>query len=76
MTRAKIDWLFSDLCAEMGFCLPPEKQARLTEEPPDTVDAFTYAVFVAEGLNPLADRQLWSQVRERVTAYFAAGSTR
>ena len=44
--------LLYELCTELGFCLPPEAQAHLIEDPPDSVDAFTDAVLVAEGLDP------------------------
>ena len=67
----RIDGLLAELCTDLGFCLPPEAQARLAETPPATVDAFTDAVFVEEGWDPVhADPQLRMQVRERVSRYF------
>jgi hypothetical protein len=41
------------------------------EHPPDGVDAFADAIFVAEGLDPsAADTLVWNQVRDRIGAYF------
>jgi hypothetical protein len=69
--------LLDDLCVDLGFCLPPRERERLLTSPPATVDAFTDAVFVAEGMNPeLADRHLWRQVRSRVAKTFARASSR
>jgi hypothetical protein len=71
MSRTKIQQLLDRLCTELGFCLSAEQQSGLLADPPSTVDAFTDAVFVAEGLNPnLADRHLWRQVRDRVSQCF------
>jgi hypothetical protein len=71
LTRAETESLLSKLCIELGFCLPPEDDARLIESPPDTVEAFTDAVFIAEGLNPeYAERHLYRQVRDKVAEAF------
>lgn len=53
-SRIDVGHLLYELCTELGFCLPPEAQARLIEDPPDSVDAFTDAVIVAEGMDPAA----------------------
>jgi hypothetical protein len=45
--------LLVDLCAKLGYCLPPDDQRRIADDPPETVDAFTDAVVSAEGLDPL-----------------------
>lgn len=66
----RITYLLGELCVELGFCLPPDEQARLQNEPPEDIDAFMDAVFRAEGLDPLADRQLRRQVRARVAGCF------
>jgi hypothetical protein len=64
-------WLLTSLCSELGFCLPPEARARLTATPPLDVDAFTAAVFQAEGLDPAAaDRRLYRRVRALVAGAF------
>ena len=63
--------LLNDLCVELGFCLPPAGQLRLTQHPPRDVRAFADAVFLAEGLDgELADRRLYRQVRDMVAAAF------
>jgi hypothetical protein len=33
--------LLDDLCAKLGYCLPPDDQRRIVDDPPDAVDAFT-----------------------------------
>ncbi len=71
MKRTRIEQLLDKLCVEMGFCLSPAEQSRIVASPPGSVEAFTDAIFVAEGLDPhLADRHLWRQVRDRVAQHF------
>jgi hypothetical protein len=63
--------LLSKLCVDLGFCLPPDEIARFQDTPPESVDEFTDAVFVAEGLDPVdSDTTLRRQVRDRVAAAF------
>ena len=63
--------LLEELCRTFGFCLPPEERARLRADPPNTPEAFTDAVFTAEGLDPaLGDRKLWKSVHGRVVRAF------
>jgi hypothetical protein len=65
--EARTSFLLDALCAEFGFCLPPSEQDKLIATPPETADAFTDAVFAAEGFDPgSADRRLWTLMRERV----------
>ena len=66
----QIAYLLDGLCVDLGFCLPPDERARLQDNPPEDIDAFTDEVFRAEGLEPLADRQLRRQVRARVAECF------
>jgi hypothetical protein len=61
LTAQQADFLLSDLCITLGFCLPPHVRKQLTYDAPVGVDEFTRAVFVAEGLNPSADRKLFSR---------------
>ena len=59
--------LLDRLCVEQGFCLPPAHAHRLVESPPADVEAFTDAVFRAEGLDPrTADRALYRDVRNTI----------
>lgn len=68
---SEVESLLSALCVELGFCLPPAENARLTSNPPTNVLEFTRAVFRAEGLEiELADLHLVRQVRERVAKAF------
>jgi len=51
--------------------LPPEDQQRIINDPPTSVDAFTDAVVVAEGLDPvLMATEQRQQVRGLVAAAF------
>ena len=71
MKRSATELLLDRLCTELGFCLPPTERARLEASPPTSVQAFTDAVFVAEGIDPeLADKHLWRQVRDRMAEHF------
>ncbi len=58
--------LLDDLCADLGFCLPPSERLRLREAPPTSVDAFTDAVFRAEGMDPRLHTAQRRQVRDRI----------
>jgi hypothetical protein len=69
MSATRVDRLLSELCVDLGFCLPPEDQERLRDSPPSTIDAFTDAVFIAEGMDPLVPPQLRKQVRARDQAF-------
>jgi hypothetical protein len=66
--------LLDESCVDLGFCLPPEARVRLQGAPPGDVDAFTDAVFVAEGLDPRLDKRLRRHVRERVVRHFGANA--
>jgi hypothetical protein len=66
----KIEVLLSELCVELGFCLPPQEITRLQKNPPRDIESFTKAVFEAEGMDAGANRQLLRQVQERVAAHF------
>lgn len=70
LTSVKANALLAALCVKLGFCLSPEEQSRLSQSPPRTIDAFTDAVFQAEGMNPNAESQLWQQVRAVVARAF------
>jgi hypothetical protein len=72
MSSAQVEALLYELCAVLGFCLPPDEQAQLRESPPTDVDAFTDAVIRAEGLDPHADIPLHMRrdIRSRVAEHF------
>jgi hypothetical protein len=77
MNRQDVESLLRELCVDLGFCLPPDRNERLVDSPPDDVDAFTDAVFIAEGLDPsLIEKGLRGQVRHRVErAFYTAAMT-
>ena len=43
-------FLLSELCVQLGLCLPAEARRTLVEQPPSDAASFTAAVFAAEGL--------------------------
>ena len=63
--------LLNDLCVRLGYCLPPDDQQRIIDNPPISVDAFTDAVVVAEGLDPvLMATEQRQEIRRIVAAAF------
>jgi hypothetical protein len=74
LSPSQVAALLYDLCVDYGFCLPPQENERLKAEPPTEVDAFTDAVFVAEGMDPSGDLHLRRLVKKRVAkAFWDAG---
>jgi hypothetical protein len=74
LSPKQVEALLYELCVVLGFCLPPDTNARLAQEPPADVDTFTDAVIQAEGLDPYADipLHLRRDVRARVARHFKA----
>ena len=71
LETAEVESLLSKLCIELGFCLPPEHENRLIENPPAIIEEFTDAVFRLEGLNAqFAERHLYRQVRDKIAQAF------
>jgi len=70
----QVEPLLYDLCVKYGFCLHPDDQEKLTNDPRDTIDGFTDAVYLAEGADrdshPKA-RRVYELVRARVAEAFA-----
>jgi hypothetical protein len=76
LSAQEAESLLSELCTRLGFCLPPDAQRRLRENPPADVLGFTDAVFIAEGMDPsTADRKLHRQVRAVVAEAFRRSET-
>jgi hypothetical protein len=73
MTSSEVLQLLARLCTQYGFCLPVAARRRIADQLPHDPTAFTEAVFVAEGLDPLtADRHLYRQIRTVVADTFRA----
>jgi hypothetical protein len=72
MSPAHVEKLLYELCVVLGFCLPPDAQIKLQNDPPTDADAFTDAVIRAEGLDPYADvpLHLLRDVKARVAKHF------
>jgi hypothetical protein len=62
-TEAEVGQLLDDLCVRLGFCLSPDAKRRLVQSPPGDVDAFTDAVFAAEGMDGRTRKELHRKVR-------------
>jgi hypothetical protein len=71
LNQSQVERLLDELCVRLGFCLPPNDQRRLQASPPTEVEAFTDAVFVAEGMDPRGHPNLRKQVVACVAAHFA-----
>jgi len=67
-----VQHLLDELCADLGFSLPAREQARLRQRPRFDADAFTDAVFVAEGMDPRLYPHLRSLVQARVEGWLPA----
>lgn len=72
MPPEKIEALLYELCVVLGFCLPPDAQAKLKSDPPRDADEFADAVIRAEGLDPYADISLHLRrdVRNRAAKHY------
>ncbi len=71
LTPLHVSRLLGDLCVQLGFCLPPDSQLALQQNPPADPNSFTDAVFTAEGIDPAtADRHLYRQVRGMIRDAF------
>lgn len=65
-----IELLLEELCSELGFCLPEEARARLATAPVEDVEAFTDAVFAAEGMDSvLVEKRLRREVYDCVSRH-------
>ena len=74
MSSQQFEQLLSELCVDLGFCLPPDVQARLMADAPSDPDEFTDAVVRAEGLDPGVDISIRVRrdIRARVVRHFRA----
>ncbi len=74
----RITYLLDELCVELGFCLPPDERARLQNKPPESIDAFTDAIFRAEALDPLyaAHTKKWILTLAAHRAFHCSNRTR
>lgn len=71
LTEADVVRLIQVLCVDFGFCLTVDEAKRLQTNPPRTVDAFTQAVFTADGQDPaLAGAEFYARVESAVAAAF------
>jgi hypothetical protein len=64
--ESEVPWLLDELCVELGLCLPAAERDALMNAPPSDVDAFTDAVFAAEGMDPSLHKQLRRAMRNKI----------
>lgn len=69
-----LDFLLYDLCVDLGFCLPPEDNARICASESWDVDAFTAEVFRVEGMDPNEHLAIERQMRSRFVEMFGSSS--
>jgi hypothetical protein len=66
-TATRVDALLSELCVKKGFCLPPDAQEALINNPPGDRNSFVDAILIADGIDPvLCDKQIRRWVDEAV----------
>jgi len=49
---SRAEGALGELCAKLGYCLPPDDQEAILSNPPPDADAFVDAVLIAEGRDP------------------------
>jgi len=75
LDRDQVEKLLVILCERFGFCLPPMEQERIIGNPPLTVNDFTDAVLLGDGIDPaIADKKLVEAVRALVAGAFVKAS--
>ena len=64
--ESDIRWLLSELCSELGFCNIQDQADAIVQSVPRNAAVFADRVFLAEGLDPAWDRDIWRQVRDKI----------
>jgi hypothetical protein len=71
LTESEVIPLLRTLCVDLGFCFHADVAEKFETDPPRSIEAFTRAVFEAEGMHPdHADRKLYAQVSTVVAKAF------
>ena len=76
ITPIAAEHLLSQLCTELGLCLPPERRQHLSQAAPQTPIEFANAVMSAEGLDADLDRPLFRLLLQEVTKAYQRGPYR
>jgi hypothetical protein len=69
-----LGFLLYDICVDLGFCLPPDDNARICAIESWDADAFTEAVFRAEGMDPNENLKWKREIRNRFIDMFGSSS--
>ena len=73
-SQREIAYFLEEFRVTVGICLSPAASAGLPQRPRALAEDFTATLFRLEGLDPVADRHYYAQVRSRVEQVYA-GST-
>src|SRR6266576_7116544 len=69
-----LDFVLYDICVDLGFCLPPEDNARICATESWDAETFTREVFRVEGLEADEHVTLKRQIHKRFTDMFGSSS--
>jgi hypothetical protein len=69
-----LEFLLYDICVDLGFCLPPEDNARICAAAFWDAEAFTQEVFRVEGMDPAEHLTLKRQIHKRFSEMFGSNS--
>lgn len=70
LSPREADILLSELCRDLGLCLPAHARHSVSDHATDSPDAFARAVLEAGEVNPAADPSLYRDVYQMVSAAF------
>ncbi len=69
-----LDFLLYDICVDLGFCLPPDDNARICAMESWDADAFAEEVFRAEGMDPNENLKWKREILNRFIDMFGSSS--
>jgi hypothetical protein len=69
-----LDFLLYDICVDLGFCLPPDDNARICTTESWDADAFVEEVFRAEGMDSNEHLKWKREIRNRFIDMFGSSS--
>ena len=50
--ESRLDLTLTELCSELGYCIPPDEREAILADPPPDAEALVDAVLIAEGRDP------------------------
>ena len=73
LSKKAVGHLLDDLCVTLGYCLPPNEQERIINDPPKNPRQFSEEVMEVEGVGA-GDPQMFGEVYEIVFWAFLEAS--